>query len=339
MGIMFDDPLWDKFNKLKSIVNHTKKHGSQVVCVENRPGEILDIGIKFSMKSYDFYVLIRCVNKPEIFKIEDLNRFEKEYADFPADKLIIVTKNVIDEAVKSFPSNKDIEFYELSEIMKLQEEPFSQILCPRLRIYNIQFLLSENNEWIVLPEDKNLPEYLQENLVVHYETKSMILAELIQGFHPTLLKNVTNEEKQYEHNFRVQTKVDFPHLSEQHEVIKISFSYKIVSVQGFIVTSNFDPFIEEKMNIQNLTDSQDTFDTLVEEGKFYYCSSVNKESFTLICLESYQHGSLFQSSATLTIESQKHYVEITDDIEIARLKKIGRDFLLQIGIFGLWKST
>jgi hypothetical protein len=63
-----------------------------------------------------------------------------------------------------------------------------------------------------------------------------------------------------------------------------------------------------------------------------YCISVEESFFDIICVESYQHGGLFQYSGRQSIEAQSSYVEITDENEINRLKKVGRKILSDHGI-------
>lgn len=338
---MLKDPEWNDFKKLISIVNLTKKYGSHISYNEVDPGIKSDIVLKFPMKAYEFITAIRCINLSKKVAAKDIEAFSNSFSDLNVDKMVIVASSGFDEDAIDLATNKDIELFETSQIIKIQEEPLSQILCPNLQIYDIQFQLKGSDKWIVLPEDKNLPEYLRKRLMINYESKSMNLAELLQGLRPTLLKSATNDEEIYVHNFRVMTNVDFPHLREQHEVDKVSFNYKIVAVKSFLVTSNFDPYIEEKMHINKSSENQITFDTLIEAGKFYYnpssefsfyCVSVEENTFKIFCVESYQHGELIQFGATQGIEGQSSYLEITDEDEINRLKKVGHQILSDHGI-------
>jgi hypothetical protein len=91
---------------------------------------------------------------------------------------------------------------------------------------------------------------------------------------PTVLKTASNEEGVYLHKFRISTKVYFPHLQEEYEVQKISFKHRIIAVKGFIVQSNFDPYISEKLFNRPSSDDQYHFNTVIEAGKFYYNPSL-----------------------------------------------------------------
>lgn len=169
----------------------------------------------------------------------------------------------------------------------------------------------------------------------------MNLGQLIEGLQPTVLKSASNKEGVYVHNFRIKTKVYFPHLREEHEVGKVSFNHEITAVKGFMVSANFDPYIEEKLHTSKASENQNTFDIVIEAGKFYYnpnlefsyyCISVEEDSCKIICVESYQHGELFQFIARMSIEAQKYLVEITDSNEIERLKRVGNKIFTYEGI-------
>lgn len=169
----------------------------------------------------------------------------------------------------------------------------------------------------------------------------MNLGELIEGLQPTVLKAASNEEGVYVHNFRILTKVYFPHLCEEHEVEKISFNHKIIAVEGFIVSTNLDPYIEHKLDVSKTSENHNTFDTLLEAGKFYYnptleisyyCISVEESFSNIICVELYQHGNLIQFTGRMSVDAQRYLLEITDINEIERLKRVGNKILTDNGI-------
>jgi len=338
---MFLDHKWTDFGNFFSAVKQTRKLGSDIICSETDLGTQLDITIKFNLTSYEFLTAIRCLNLLEKVTSKEVQAFSDLTSKLGADKMVIVSYTSFEKDATDFANSKNIELFETSEVIKIQGESLSTILGPNLSVYDIKFKLKCIDKWIELPEDKNLLEYLHKNLIIKYEYKSMNLGELIEGLNPTVLKAASKKEGVYLHNFRILTKIYFPHLREEYEVENISFKHKIISVEGLIGRSNFDPYISEKLFSRSLSDDQNHFDTVIEVGKFYYnpslefsyyCISVEESFFNIICVESYQHRELFQYSGRQSIEAQSSYVEITDENEINRLKKVGYKILSDHGI-------
>lgn len=67
-------------------------------------------------------------------------------------------------------------------------------------------------------------------------------------------------------------------------------------------------------------------------GFSYYCKDITDGLATMIMVESYQYGRLFQVVFTQKVEYQTYYIEITDEDEIRRLKEVGEKILHDQGI-------
>lgn len=95
--------------------------------------------------------------------------------------------------------------------------------------------------------------------------------------------------------------------------------------QNFVVNKSGEPQKKPEINLLQFYRDPAT-------GFSYYCVSIEENSFKIICIESYQHGDLIQFTATQDIEGQGSYLEITDEEEINRLKRVGSKITSDHGI-------
>lgn len=153
----------------------------------------------------------------------------------------------------------------------------------------------------------------------------------------------------------LNTRVKFPHLDEVIPVTELLFFYWMEEVH-LMKGEGLDPTIFTNLGYEyhyrneltqevttfNPDDLKLGFDTKIESGKFYrqhrfkfsyYCESVEGEQMTMVLVESYQHGMLFQARLTGRLCDSKYYIEIADQKEIERLKHM-YDRLMQSGMLG-----
>lgn len=168
-------------------------------------------------------------------------------------------------------------------------------------------------------------------------------------------KTATNEPQLMEMTLMLNTRVKFPHLDEVIPVTELLFFYWMEEVH-LMKGEGLDPTIFTNLGYEyhyrneltqevttfNPDDLKLGFDTKIESGKFYrqhrfkfsyYCESVEGEQMTMVLVESYQHGMLFQARLTGRLCDSKYYIEIADQKEIERLKHM-YDRLMQSGMLG-----
>lgn len=349
---MSSDPKWVKFEKLVAQLHESSQKGAQVIWNEVISGRQFDVTIRFKVGYYNYLVVIECRDQSSAVPVSDVEAFVTKSDDVGANKAIMASSSGFQSGAIVVANKHNLELFTLSEINEFPEDMLSDIIEPALFFYDFCFKLKDT-KLIYLPEDKNLPEYLMQNLIIIDKNGRINLNKLLERNRQKIVSLATDRERVFPIKFYQKTSVYFPHLCEEHLIEKLSFKYQIAPSRRLREQSSLDPhFLKYRYKYTNeLTGEEyklkktviDTnFNTTITQGKFYfdpnlefsyYIKSINGENLNFIMVESYQHGELLQIAGKVKIDVfQKTLVEITDNNEIERLKKVGEKVFEHQGI-------
>lgn len=172
------------------------------------------------------------------------------------------------------------------------------------------------------------------------------LHELVDSNYAKMLTQATSNPKEFRIPLPDGSVAYVPHLCEEYPVGELSFLFRIASFQ-VLKQSGPDPYFMagvyeyrdfrsgQVKQIPKLR-VQVRHQTILRSGAFYFnpnlefsyfCHAIKGEIATMLLVESYRHGTLVQAAYEQDIKHQDQYVEISDEIEIQRLKRVGRNIL------------
>jgi len=332
-----------KFEHLVAALHKSKTKDARVNWNEKINGRQFDVTIRFKFGYYEYLTVIECRDHSSSIPVDDIEAFVTKSRDAKADKAVMVSSSGFQSGAINAATNHKIELFTLTEINEIPIELLSNELLPALNIYEIKFKLKDLDEWIELPENKNLPEYLFTHVLIRNHGREMKFYELLNKLKPTILESASSEEQILKLNLPKNTVVTLPHLGEETFVEKVSLKYKIISFRKLKTHPGLDPYLlSYSYNHENVLSGESTtlaklelnheFDTILRAGHFYvnpnvgfsyYCHSIEEDIVYMSLIESYQHGELFQADFRATLEFRKQVIEITDLAEMERLKKVG----------------
>lgn len=335
---------WKLFERLVAAIHHAESRSAKVKWNDKIDGRQFDVTLRFKYGLYDYLTVIECKDYTRPVSVEKVEAFVTKSNSCKANKAIMVSSSGYQEGCTEVARKHNIELYTLKETNSIPTEVLSGRLSPALNIYNVQLHEKDSKSTITLPEEKNRLPYLMRNVRLQHKGKELSLEQLINLHYRQILKSVDETERNYEISFEKDTKTFIPILEREVNVSSISFNYKIIPAK--IVTGpTLDPFLLQKEGLEYeyrdvvagksksfpLKDLKLGFDTILEAGKFYYnpriesyyyCDKIEGRIATIYLVESYQHGFRIGVVFQQDIKYAGQYVEVTNSIEIKRLKKL-----------------
>jgi hypothetical protein len=345
------NPPWKKFERLVAALHEADAQGATVKWNEQINGRQFDVVVRFSVGAYDYLTVIECKDQARPVPVSDIEAFVIKARDAGADKAVVVSSSNFQAGAYEVATRHNIELFSLAYLEGIPEELLSDDFTPCIRIYDVQFRKTQSDEWILLPEDRNLPHYLEGHLTVDSAVGSVLLRELLVKAYKRIKYPATPVPQQYTQTLPPGSKANLPHLCLTIPVAEMGFTYKIDSLRA-LKQPGIDPaLVSGSYEYRDRrTDRVKRFpryalivkyDTVFLEGHFYYCPSLEYSYFChsiventarIFLVESYQHGMLVQVVVKMAREYQTNYVEITDPIEIERLRRVGANLFRSQGV-------
>ena len=345
------NPKWRKFERLVAAINQALAQGAQVEWDSVINGRQFDVVMRFKVGAYDYLTVIECRDGKKAVPVGEVEAFVTKARDVKADKAVMVSSTGFQSGAQTVAEKYGLELFTLSYIDEVSEQLLSDELYPALRVYNLAIQHAVSKNWILLPEDKNLPAYLAQHLKFTVSGKEWTLDQVVRSIQPQLMRQVSPEAQLHTLRLPGNSKAFLPHTHEEQPVAGLKFSYCITSFRT-LRTPGLDPFLlyNRLYAYKNVLTGNVTaipkanvklgFDTQLRPGRFYvnpdlefsyYCVGIEGDTAHMILLESYQFGTLFQAEYHQFDQYAHQYVEITDNEEIARLRKVGANVLKDVG--------
>jgi hypothetical protein len=333
---------WQLFERLVTAIHHAESHGAKVVWNDKINRRQFDVTVRFQYGMYSYLTVVECRDYGKSLSVDKIDAFVTKSRDAKAHKAIMVSSSGYQGGCIDVAKKHNIELFTLEKINQIPESFLRAKFTPALNIYDI-CLHSKNNDFI-LPQKRNVLPYLMKHVLVQYEEKILPIDELVSLHADHIMRNIDENARDFEIILSSDFKTEIPNLGVDINATSVTFKYRIIPAR-IIENSTLDPYISERLSqgyeyrdaIQGTKRVFSSFDlnlgldTLLEPGKFYinptldfcyYCRGIKNNIVVMLLLESYQHGNLMQAEFSMDIEVANKLVEITDNTEIERLKKI-----------------
>lgn len=344
------DLKWKRFERLVAAIHRVDAQGAQVTWNETIHGRQFDVVLRFSVGSYKYLTVIECKDQKRPVSVDEVEAFVTKSRDAGADKAVMVSSSGYQEGAFQVAERHHIELFGLSFVNDVPPDLLHQELFPCMQIYQMRLRRSDDGSWLDLPDDRNLPPYLATHLTIRSGAEVRRLHELIDGNYAMILAQATSDPNEFHIPLTDGSVAYVPHLREEYPVAELSFLFRITSFQ-VLKQPGIDPYLmagvyeyrdfrSGKVKQISRFQVQVSHETVLKPGGFYfnpnlefsyYCHAIEGEIATLLLVESYQHGMLLQAAYKQNIKYQDQFVEITNEAEIQRLKRVGRNILRDHG--------
>lgn len=358
---------WEKFERIVAAIHLAEAAGAIVTWNEDIEGRQFDVVIRFKMHFYDYLVLIECKDTTTKLKAEKVDAFVTKSSDAGASKAIMVSASGFQAGAIRVARKHKIELFTLKAINEIPEEMLTDYIVSVLMIRLWGFRKTESQEIVPLTKDENKLAY-EMNSIRLTTMGGISVSEIMRPFTQQLVpyeipgvprfgenfRRATNQRQDMEFTLPIGTEAVFPISEERIPVSHFLFSYWMEDAR-LMKPTPFDPTIYTNLGLKyeykdELNDARSIidasklqlgFDTKLGAGKFYaqpglkfsyFCESVSENEAKIYLVESYQHGQFIQAELRVPLSASSYYVEVTDSVEIARLRKLYEDTIVKKGV-------
>lgn len=356
---------WQGFERIVAAIHVAETQGATVTWDEKIKGRQFDVTIRFKVGFYEYLTLIECRDYGRPVKAEKVEAFVTKARHHNANKAIMVSAFGFQSGAKVVAAKENIELYSLRQINKLPEDVLTDVFLSFVIVQPFAFR-TKGEPAFVFSRDPNKLQYQLENIrFTNYD--DLKLGDLIRPFtqlvYPTPLPGVPDVVKAgfpwkratanpVKAGWRMteNTKLIVPGTGEEILVEEFLFIYFAETVRllnlGGIDPTVFALFGKQYEYKNELSDEVTLIDpstlpmgvnTIFDEGKFYtqpqlknfvyYCEKLDDEFATILLLTSFQHGQLVRMQLRRPVSTSRDYVEITDEDEISRAKRLCEEFV------------
>jgi len=338
---------WKMFERLVAAIHLLDEGGSQIRWNDRINGRQFDVTMRNRKGFYDYLTVIECKNLSSPVPVKEVEAFITKSHDVGAHKAIMVSSIGFQSGTEEVAKLHAVDLFTLKAVTELPAEIDSNEIGYALNIYEVRlrFPGKKKKGTLVLSEERNMLPYLLKNTVFKREGAVTSLRSIIDSVRVQISEKAKDETQVFRMPLPSGTKAKIPISSHEYTVSALSFKYELVPAKTLRGDARLDPALldvvfmkyyyenvitKEQFVIPN-KDIKIGFDTVLEVGKFYvtpglefsyYCEHIDGDLATIFLVESYQHGDLLQMQFKQTLENAKHYIEVEDKNEIARLRKM-----------------
>jgi hypothetical protein len=332
------------FEKLVAAIHLINETDSKVRWNEKINGRQFDVTIRTKSDACDSLTVIECKNSKPV-PAKEVDAFVTKSTDINADKAIMVSSSGYQAGAEKVANKHKIELFTLKAVCEIPKGLDASQIVHALNIYDVKLHLPIGKIHIPLPEERNMLPYLIKHTIFKRDKMRAPLGAILESLRKELSTRAHDKAQEYFLPLQRGTKAASPILEKEKTISGLSFKYELVPAQILKGDIAIDPHLVDpvftKYHYENINtreqfvipnkDIRIGFDTELEAGKFYeeprlealyYCKNINLEVARMFLVESYQHGDLFQMEFTQKLEDAKHYIEIKDKKEIARLMRL-----------------
>jgi Restriction endonuclease len=332
-------PTGRRLERLVAAIHHAESSGADVRWNDTIDGRQFDVTIRFRFGIHSYLTVIECKDYSAKVSVEKVDAFVTKTRDAHANKAIIISSRGFQSGCFAVAERHGIQLLVLNESADTPD--LVAKMTPGLNVYNVRFSGSDNTEEHELEDWGGRLAYLMNHAQVILPTERKNPNRLVYEWQLTHPQIDLDRENQVDLGLPAGSKLKIPHESPV-SVSAMRFCCALIEV-AIPKTPIFDNHIlaglstkielrDAKGNLQHssrLRDLELGYDTPVEVGKFYllptmfnhyYCEKIENGLITWILVESYQHGHLFQAELTQKMEYSRHYVEVTDERTLQRLR-------------------
>jgi len=336
------NPSWEKLERLIAAIHHAESHGAKVTWNDKIQGRQFDVTLRFKFGLHEYLTVIECKDYKDKIPVEKIDALVTKARDINANKAVMVSTNGYQSGCFDVAKRHGVKLLTLNEKIDIDFSLLSSEVTPALNIFDVRLIKRDDKE-IVLEEDGGRLHYLMKHIRLLSDGEQLSPDRLIHNWQLKYPKPDFDIDNVISLPLPKNTIADIPY--EGKEIVKeIRFKCKIVEAflpNGPILDTHILEGMATSYELLNeaggiehtarLSELSLGFDTVPTPEKFYaiprlhnyyYCDSIVGNTVTWVLVESYQHGDLLQATLTQDIKYAQHYIEVTDNKRVERLRKM-----------------
>lgn len=340
-----EPPKWKKFERLIAAIHKAEQKGANVKWNDEIDGRQFDVTIRFKEGLYEYLTVIECKDYSNSVPVKEVESFVTKSRRVKADKAIMFSASGFQSGAKEVARDEKISLFSLVKLLETSDgdlmEQFSPYIC---LVYSFRFCLSESNTFVGIPEETGILRSMMRETTIIGNGVNTCPEEIVHQYTKQIKEFVTETPQTLEIQFPDETEVIHMNGLQRDKVKSFLFDYCLIPISNLKSTKGLgiDPYLsgdvyeftDEINNTSQIIDKskyQLGFDTEIKAGHYYknpnldfsyYCEYVGETQVKMWLIESYQNNGLFQAIGTLPITNTAQFVEVTDKIEIDRLRKM-----------------
>jgi hypothetical protein len=340
---------WKVFEKLVAAMHRAEQKGAEVKWNDRINGRQFDVTVRFKAGVYDYLTVVECRDKEKPLKVAEVDELVTKSNDAKANKAIMVSSSGFQKGCFEVAERHGVELFTVQEVRDLPDDLLdSSFLTPALNIHT--FSLDCGDEGIDLPERRNILPFLVKDTFVEISSHKISIERIIDDLYFQLAGSAARDPKSFRLELAAGSMVELPDIKSGNTlktirlpIVAISFKYQLIAARVYagegldlhiaLMRYEFRNAVSGERKDYRPRDLEVGFDTTFKPGTFYadvhtefyyFCHRVEGDVITLTMLEGYQHGRHLQVTFSVLRENAKSYVEITDKVEVERLKAMLR---------------
>ncbi len=319
-----------------------EQRGAKVLWGQAINGVPFDAAVLRSYGDCNILIVVDCVNSSASISKAQMDHFVGKSQHANAHIAIFVSQTEFSEESLSVAGEHSIWLLSSKTMEESSLDVLAEIFQVVLNIYQFRFRVEAGNFEVQLPEETGLLKLGMQETKFEGPGIDTTPEKLVEGARVQVSRLATGKPQIFRIPFPKGTAAVHPNVrTSKMPVTEFSFTYRLIPVcdwaKAEFENSPYlaDPTLKEELAKRNPSSDpskiEGGFDTQLRAGKFYYnpklhfsyyCERVNNNRATMVLIESQQSGMLVQARGDFLTEDSKRYVEITEQGEIQRLKRV-----------------
>lgn len=329
--------------RLVAAIHHAESAGAVVTWNDEIDGRQFDVTVRFNYGLHSYLTVIECKDYASKLNVEKVDAFVTKSRDVNANKAVLISSKGFQSGCFPVAERHGIQLLVLSETCDTSIPELVEWLTPGLNIFHVRFHDAASSATFELEDWGGRLRYLTEHSKVVAGEWKRTPSQLVDEWQRTNPSLCLDQENDVELQLPLGASLIEP---DGDPVPVTAMRFKCVLLEVAIprkpmpdnhVLQGSRTLVElrdAEGNVQHtarLGDLPLGFDSPVQVGQFYelpslfnryYCERIDGNLVTWFLVESYQHGHLVQASLRQDIKYSAHYVPVTDDRVLERLRRL-----------------
>jgi len=332
---------WKRFERLVAAIHHAESSGAEVRWNDIIEGRQFDVTVRFKYGLHSYLTVIECKDYAGKVPVEKIDAFVTKARDVRANKAIMVSANGFQSGCIEVADRHGVKLLVLNEATDVSIANLVRTITPGLKVYGVRFVQTESGKEYELEDVGGRLAYLMNHTRLALPGGETTPNRLIYEWQLSNPSIFTDKENDVELPLPIGAELHVPY-EESIRVSSLRFKCNMVELvipnqpvmdnhirAGLATRLELRDAAGDLVHAARLTDLQLGYDKPIEAGKFYvlpslnshyYCERIEGDLVHWVLVESYQYGHLIQAELKQKLVYAGHYVEVTDERTLRRLR-------------------
>jgi hypothetical protein len=348
-------PKWEHFERLVAAIHQIAQQGADIRWNAKIEGRQFDVIICFEQGLYQYLTVVECKDYATPVPVEKVEAFVTKARDAQANKAVMASTSGFQQGAREVATRYNMSFIHVTESKDIDLSLFGGEWAgvkPMLQIRSVELEYTDGERKKIADDLRRL-HYYAKHIRLQGEVDQIALDAFIHINQDLLTDGTLNVFRETSipcppctHVIGpVDSEIPLKSLRIVHVLAGLAETPQIKSA-GLFEPSLLRPPVSVK---DVLTGRERVFQrhdlplgigTKFKEGHFYeqspigfyYCERIDGGLATIILVESFQLGHLMQARLAVEIKNAKHYMPVSDESVLERLRRRLEQFRASIAL-------